>query len=242
MQEKTMLLNININYLANLRNTIGEGEPDIIKFARYCEHSGANGIVAYYSTLSNMLSTYDIKNLKRHLKSRFILKIAMNEPSLQLALDTKPDVVCIVQDTKEFSPSIGFNAFRNSVQLKEFIKPIKEKGILASVFIEPEIEQVHAAYKAGMNYVELNTMNYSKNFQSNHHNDEFIKLKEATILANTLGLQVSLCKNINYKNIKDLLKIPSINEITIGHGIISKSIYMGIDNSIKEIKAIFNEK
>ena len=237
-----MLLNININYLANLRNTIGEGEPDIIKFARYCEHSGADGIVAYYSTQSNMLSSYDIKNLKQHTKSRFILKIAVNEESMQLALDIKPDTVCIVPDTKELSPSIGHNAFKNQKELANFIKPLKEKGILSSVFIDPEIEQVHAAYKSGMNYVELNTMNYSRAFNNDNYKDEFIKLKEAAILANTLGMKVSFCKNINYQNVRNLIKIPSVNEMTIGHGIISKSIYMGIDNSIKEIKAIFNEK
>lgn len=236
-----MHLNININYLANMRNTIGEGEPDIVKFARYCEYSGADGIVAFYNNFQQ-LSSYDIKSLKQHTKSRFILKIPINEAAMQIALDCKPDTVCVVPDTNEFSPSYGFNALKNQDKLKDFVKPLKSKGILSCVFIEPEIDEVNSAYKAGMNYVELNTMKFTKAFRTDNYQKEFTKLKEATILAHTLGMKVSLCKNINFNNAKVLARIPAISDMTIGHGIISKSIYIGIDNAIKEMKVILDEK
>ena len=237
-----MHLNININSIANLKNSIGDNGPNIVKFSRYCENFGVDGIVAYYNMHSDLLSTYDIKNLKLHLSSRFILKIAPNEQAVQFALDLKPDTVCIVPDVDELSPSIGYDILKNQKFISDFVKQLKDKGILTSVFIEPKIEQVNSAYKANMDYVELNTANFSMNFNKDNYKQDYMNLKESAILATTLGMKVSLCKNIKYKNIKTLLQIPSLSDITMGHGILSKSIYIGIYNSIKEIRTIIDEK
>lgn len=237
-----MQLNININYLASLRNTIGGGEPDILKFSRYCEHAGSDGIVAHINDTQSNISTYDVKNLKQHLKNRFILKMPMTPENKQLALDCKPDTVCIVPATNEPSPSQGFNALKFQTELNDFMIPLMYEGILASVFIEPEIDQVNSTYKAGMHYVELNTLKYTEAFKTGNFETEYTNLKEAAVLAHTLGLKVSLCKEINYQNVSKLTEIPNISEMTIGHSITIKSIYNGLDSSIKEMKELINEK
>ena len=237
-----MHLNVNINYIANLRNNIKENEPDIIKYSRYCEKYGADGIAVYYNPNLKLFSSYDIKNLKLHVKSQFILKIAPNDSLIELALDVKPDIVYILPDVNELSPSSGFDISKCQKDVQEYISKLKSEEILTGVFVEPEIKQINAAYKAGLDYVELNTGNYSKNFISDDYQQDYIKLKESAVLATTLGMKVSLSKNINHRNIQPLVKIPSLSDITIGHGIISKAVYIGLHNSIKEIRTIIDEK
>jgi len=237
-----MLLNININYLANLRNSIGSGEPDILKFARYCEHSGADGIVIHIADGNSGISHYDVKYLRQHIRTKFILKMCMSQDNKQLALDCKPDTVCIVPPTTEPSPSAGVNVLKNQAGISDFMLPLMYEGIVASVFIEPEIDMVNSAYKAGMHYVELNTLKYAENFKSGEYEKDFTALKEASVLANTLGMKVSLCKGINYQNVSKLTEIHGISEMTIGHSITAKAIYNGLDGSIKEMKELINEK
>lgn len=236
-----MLLDININYLANLRNSIGGGEPDILKFARYCEHSGADGIVVHISENCG-ISTYDVKNLRRHLKTRFILKLAMTPENKQLALDCKPDIVCIVPHSSEASPSKGFNILKYKNEVSDFTTDLMYEGILTSVFVEPEFDQINSAYKAGMHYVEINTRNFVEAFKFGEFEKEYTAIKESAILAHTLGLKVSLCKGIDYQNVSKLTEIHGISELTIGHSITAKAIYNGLDSSIKEMKELINEK
>lgn len=237
-----MLLDININYLANLRNSIGGGEPDILKFARYCEYSGADGIVAHISDGNSGLSNYDIKNIRQHLRTRFILKIPMTSQAQQLALDCKPDIVYLVPETSEASPSNGFNVLKHQSEVNDFMVSLMYEGIMTGVFIEPDFDQVNSAYKAGMHYVEINTRKFVEAFKFGDFEKEFTAIKEAAILANTLGLKVSLCKGIDYQNVSKLTEIHGISEMTIGHSITAKAIYNGLDSSIKEMKELINEK
>lgn len=237
-----MLLDININYLANLRNSIGSGEPDILKFARFCEHSGADGIVVHISDGKSLISNYDVKYIRKHIRTRFILKMPMTAEARQLALDCKPDTVCIVPQTKEPSPSNGFNVLKNQTEINDFMIPLMYEGIVASVFIEPEIDQVNSAYKAGMHYVELNTRKYVESFKFGEYEKEYVALKECATLATTMGMKVSLCKGINYQNVSKLTELHGVSEVTIGHSITAKAIYNGLDSSIKEMKELLNEK
>lgn len=237
-----MQLNININYLANLRNSIGGGEPDLLKFARYCEHSGADGIVMHISDGDSGISTYDVKNIRQHLRTRFILKMAMTEKNKQLALDCKPDIVCIVPESSEPSPSYGVNVLKKQSEINDYMIELMYEGILASVFIEPEFDQINSAYKAGMHYVEINTRKFVEAFRFGDFEKEFTAIKESSILANTLGLKVSLCKGIDYQNVSKLTEIHGVSDMTIGHSITAKAIYNGLDSSIKEMKEMINEK
>lgn len=237
-----MLLDININYVANLRNSIGGGEPDLLKFARYCEHSGADGIVMHIADGNSSISTYDVKNIRRHLKTRFILKMPMTKSAKQLALDCKPDIVCLVPETSEPSPSKGFNVLKRQSEVSDFITGLMYEGILTSAFIEPDFDQVNSAYKAGMHYVEINTRKFVEAYKFGDFDTAFTELKEAAVLANTLGLKVSLCKGIDYQNVSKLTEIHGVYEMTIGHSITAKAIYNGLDSSIKEMKELINEK
>lgn len=237
-----MLLNININYLASLRNTIGGNEPDILKCARYCERSGADGIIAYVSDLTDSISTYDIKNLKSHLRTRFILKMPMSKEYQKHAIDCVPDIVCIVPETYEQSPSKGFNVLKYQTEINDFMVPLMYEGSLACVLIEPQIEQVHSAYKAGMHYIELNTAKYAEAFKTGNYEKEFNDLKESAVLANTLGLKVILGNGINYTNVSKLSEIHGVSELNIGHSITSKAIFAGLDKAIKDMKELINEK
>lgn len=237
-----MLLNVNINYLASLRNTLGGNEPDILKCARYCERSGADGIIAYVSDVTDSINTYDIKNLKAHLRTRFILKIPMSKEYQKHAVDCVPDIVCVVPELKEESPSKGINVLKHQAEIGDFIVPMMYAGSLSCVLIEPEIEQVNSAYKAGVHYVELNTAKFAEAFKTGNYEKEFNDLKECSVLANTLGLKVILGNGINYVNVGVLKEIHGVSEINIGHSITSKAIFAGLDKAIKDMKELTNEK
>ncbi|MGN1125638.1 MAG: pyridoxine 5'-phosphate synthase [Candidatus Gastranaerophilaceae bacterium] len=237
-----MFLNININYLANLRNSIGGSEPDILRCARYCEHSGADGIIAHFFEGVVGLNSYDIKNLKKHLKSRFILKIPTLDEYQNLALDCRPDIVCIVPFSREISPKNGFNILKNQTELAKFVLPIKNNGSKICVFIEPEIDQVNSAYKIGADYVELNTTKYVESFKNGNFKDDYINIKECSILAKTLGLNVMLGSSLNYQNVSTLAEIHGVTDINVGHSVVTKAIFVGLDSAIKEMKELVNEK
>ncbi len=236
-----MLLNVNINYLANLRSSIG-AEPDILTCARRCEHSGADGIILYISDDIKCLNNYDIKYIRKHLRTRFILKIPMLEKYRQLASDCKPDIVCLVPETNEPSPSTGVNVIRNQTEINNFMIHVMYEGSMSCVFIEPKLEQVNSAYKAGMHYVEFNTKNYIEAFKTGNCDKEYNDLKECTALANTLGMKVMIGKGLNYQNVTKIREIKGISDFNIGHSITTKAIFTGLDNAVREMKELVNER
>jgi pyridoxine 5-phosphate synthase len=237
-----MLLSVNVNYLANLRNAIGGAEPDLLKCARFCEHAGADSINAHLGDNTACVCFSDVRALKKHLRTKFVLKMAMSKEHQALALEILPHTICIVPESDEASPSFGVNVLKNSRAINEFIVPLIYKGVYASIFINPELDQVTAAYKAGAHLVELNTRDFVEAFKIGEEEKEYTKLKECAVLAKTLGMKVSLGKGINYSNVIKLCALPGITELSIGHSIITKSLFDGLDSAIKQMKELMNEK
>lgn len=237
-----MQLSVNVDYFANLRSNNCGNEPDILKCARFCQHAGAEKITASFGINKVNMNLFDVKILNSHLKSNFTLKIPISKSNELIEKDLFPHSICIIPNVEEVSSSRGFDVIKNFNETKNLFSTMKPAGTFVSVFIEPELNQVTTSYKAGANGIKINTFKYAEAYRSDNYEKELTKVKEAAVLAKTLGMKVSLGKAIDYYNIIPLRELPITDEIDIGHSITAKALFTGLDAAIKQMKELIYEK
>lgn len=232
-----MLLGVNIDHIATLRNARGGMEPDLIECAKICETVGVAGITAHLREDRRHIKDEDVNALKSILKTRINLEMAMTDEMQKIALSLKPDACCIVPEKrKELTTEGGLDVASQLERAIEFVKPLKEAGIAVSLFIDPTDEQVFASKKTGAPFIELHTGQFSENFGTDSEEVEFNRLKNAAIYAQSLGLKVNAGHGLNYQNVHRMKEIPNLIELNIGHSIISRAIYVGLELAVKEMK------
>ena len=230
-----MLLGVNIDHIATLRNARGGNEPSIIEGAQVCIKCGVHGITAHLREDRRHIKDDDIKALKQ-LGCRLNMEMAA-EPGIQkIALDVKPAAVCIVPEKRqEVTTEGGLDVCSQQDRINNFVKPLIDAGILVSLFIAPELKQIEAAYKTGAPYIELHTGAYSLAFGLENEEKEFQKLKSAAEYAQTLGLKVNAGHGLDYKNVHRMHEIKGIEELNIGHSIIARAVFTGLDRAVSEM-------
>lgn len=231
-----MLLGVNIDHIATLRNARGGDEPDLIEAAKICEKVGVAGITAHLREDRRHIRDTDIKTLKSILKTRLNLEMAMTDEMQKIALEIKPAACCIVPEKRqELTTEGGLDVASQFDKAINFVKPLNDIGIAVSLFIDPNIEQISASHKTGAQFIELHTGQFSEAFGGVNEEDEFVKLKEAAAYAQSLGLKVNAGHGLNYKNVHRMKEIPNLVELNIGHSIISRAIYVGLENAVIEM-------
>lgn len=145
------------------------------------------------------------------------------------------------ENREELTTEGGLDVVSQKEKLTEFVKPLLDAGIEVSLFIDPSREQISAAADTGAKFIELHTGAYSRAFGKDRENEEFEKLKRATSLAHILGLTVNAGHGLNYKNVSRMHEISGIHELNIGHSIISRAIFVGLDNAVKEMQNLVNK-
>lgn len=234
-----MLLGVNIDHIATLRNARGGVEPDVVECAKICEKVGVAGITTHLREDRRHIKDDDVKKLKKVLKTRLNLEMAMTDEMLEIALKIKPAACCIVPEKREeLTTEGGLDVAGQLEKAIEFVKPLKDAGIAVSMFVNPDAKQIEAAFKSGAQFVELHTGAYSEAFSTKNETSEFLKLKSATIFAQSLGLKVNAGHGLNYKNVHRMHEIPGIVELNIGHSIISRAIVVGLENAVSEMKEL----
>lgn len=237
-----MLLGVNIDHVATLRNARGEYEPSVIEAAKICIDAGANGITAHLREDRRHIVDFDVFSLKNDLKCRLNLEMAATYEMQKIALDLLPDACCIVPEKREeVTTEGGLDVASNPEKIRKFIEPLIDAGIQVSLFIDPDRTQVSAASDVGAPFIELHTGAYSRAFGKTNENEEFAKLKQATSLAHLLGLQVNAGHGLNYKNVHRMHEIKGLQELNIGHSIISRSIFVGLDKAVREMLNLVNK-
>ena len=231
-----MLLGVNIDHVATLRNARGEFEPSVLEAAKVCVNAGVHGITAHLREDRRHIVDYDVFSLRHDIKCRLNLEMAATYEMKKIALELMPDACCIVPEKREeVTTEGGLDVYSQKDKIKEFVKPLIDAGIKVSLFIDPEREQVNAASDTGVEYIELHTGAYSRAFGSKREEAEFFKLRQAASLANLLGLKVNAGHGLNYKNVHRMHELDSIEELNIGHSIISRAIFVGLDSAVKEM-------
>lgn len=232
-----MLLGVNIDHIATLRNARGGSEPDVIKGAEICENAGATSITTHLREDRRHIKDEDVYILIKTLKTSMNLEMAVTDEMQKIALEIKPKSVCLVPEKRqEVTTEGGLDVAGQLEKITNFVKPLKDAGILVSLFIDPAKEQVEASAKTGAQFIEMHTGQYSEKFGTKDEETEFLKLKNSAELAQKLGLKVNAGHGLNYENVSRMHEINGLYELNIGHSIISRAIFTGLAQAVQEMK------
>ncbi|MBQ8635197.1 pyridoxine 5'-phosphate synthase [bacterium] len=230
-----MKLGVNIDHIATLRNARGGAEPNLVEAARIALKHDILALTMHLREDRRHIKDEDLYNVKK-LGAKINLEMAATSEIQKIALDLLPYSVCIVPERRqEITTEGGLDVVGQKEYLKEFIGPLKQAGILVSMFIDANSEQVEASSYIGADYIEMHTGCFSNAFEKGDFEKELEQLKVAAKYAQSLGLKVNAGHGLNYENVYLMKQISGLCELNIGHSIISKSIFVGLDCAIDKM-------
>lgn len=231
-------LGVNVDHVATLREARKAIEPDPVTAALMAEMGGADGITVHLRMDRRHIKERDLELLRKLVKTRLNLEMAASEEMLNIALSIKPDQVTLVPERPgEITTEGGLDIISNLIVVKEAVDTLKEAGIEVSIFVDPDTIQVEAAKEVGADAIEIHTGIYAK---SKEKEEELERIYRAAESAVRLDLRVHAGHDLNYKNIVPILKTPGLVEVNIGHAIIARAVYVGIERAVKEMKEIID--
>ena len=234
-----MLLGVNIDHVATLRNARGGNEPNVISATKICKICNVASITTHLREDRRHINDKDVDAIRMLPHVRLNLEMAMTDEMQQIALKLRPHAVCIVPEKRqELTTEGGLDVVSQQARAIEFVKPLIEKNIEVSFFIDPDVHQISAVSKTGAPFIELHTGTYSNLYGTEDEEKAFQDLKGAAIFAQNFGLKVNAGHGLNYQNVKRMHEIPNICELNIGHSIIARAIFVGLEQAIKEMKAL----
>jgi len=229
-------LGVNIDHIATLRQARQEGEPDPVYAAKICENAGADSVVAHLREDRRHINDNDIRELKKTLRCRFNLEMSMDANIVKLAASICPDIATLVPEKRqELTTEGGLDVIKQYTKIRKTVKILQKKNIEVSLFIDPIRQQIKRAKNAGVETVEIHTGKFDRAQNKAQEAKELKKIKDCAIYAKSLGLNVSAGHGLKYHNAKIIAKIPEIEEINIGHSIISQAVLSGLGNAVKEM-------
>jgi pyridoxine 5-phosphate synthase len=239
----SLRLGVNIDHVATLRQArysqtpeSQNAEPDPLIAARLCERAGATGIVAHLRTDRRHIQERDIERLRQNIMTKLNLEMGNTQEIVDIALRIKPEEVCLVPEKREeVTTEGGLDVISYRKELEPTIKRLQVAGIRVSLFIDPTLEQVDVAAELGVEMVELHTGKLANAFTEKIQKEELEMLRAAARAASESNMQVNAGHGINYKNIALINQIPSLTELNIGHAIISRAIWVGLESAVKEM-------
>lgn len=240
-----MKLGVNVDHVATLRQARKGKYPDPVEAAILSELAGCDSIVCHLREDRRHIQERDVYLLRKVVKTKFNLEMALNEEIVKIALDVKPNQVTLVPERREeLTTEGGLDVIKFSEKIKENIKKFQYNGIKVSLFIEPDLNQIEESKKIGADFIEIHTGRYADAENEEKMYEELNKIIKATEYAISIGLRVNAGHGLDYKNVGKICKIKGIEELNIGYSIICRSIYVGIYNAVKEMKEIIekNEK
>ena len=232
-----MLLGVNIDHVATLRNARGGVEPEPILAARICQKCGASSITTHLREDRRHIKDSDVELISKNISTNLNLEMAVTDEMQAIALKIKPHSVCLVPEKRqEVTTEGGLDVAGQLEKITKFVKPLKDARIEVSLFIDPTKEQVEASAKTGAQFIEMHTGSYSNAYGTENEEIEFLKLKNSAKLAQELGLRVNAGHGLNYENVKRMHEIEGLYELNIGHSIISRAIFVGLEQAVIEMQ------
>jgi len=232
-------LGVNIDHVATLRQARFTSYPDPIEAARICEKAGADGITVHLREDKRHIQDRDVYILRDIVKTKLNLEMAATRQMVEFALRVVPDEVCIVPEKRrELTTEGGLDVWGQRRRLAGAVNRLNRKGILVSLFIDPESRQVRAAKEVGANCVELHTGAYAEAKAKTSRLKELMKLRQAGKLAVELGLRLNAGHGLNYENVRPVAKIAALEDLNIGHSIICRSVFVGLAQAVSEMKRL----
>ncbi len=238
-----MHLGVNIDHIATLRQARYSGnidahnaEPDVIAAAAVCECAGAHGITIHLRADRRHIQDADVFRLREKVTTKLNLEMGNTPEILEIALRVKPDEVCLVPESRqEITTEGGLDVAGQFDALRPTVERLRGAGIRVSMFIEPSREQIEASHQLGAEMVELHTGAFAN--ATVEQKRELTRIHDASVLANSLRLQVNAGHGINYTNIALIRTVPHLIELNIGHSIVARAVFVGLHGAVCEMLA-----
>ncbi len=231
-----MRLTVNIDHIATLREARGGVEPDPITAAHLCELAGAEGIVCHLREDRRHINDRDVRLLRETIKTKLDLEMAATEEIIAIAIETLPELATLVPEKRqELTTEGGLDVRGQKHYLRDVIKELQKHDIDVSLFVDPVSEQIQAARDIGANKVELHTGEYANARTERELQERLDIIRSAAELAAEIGLGVNAGHGLNYVNIRPIREIPQIEEVSIGHALIARAVFVGMERAVKEM-------
>lgn len=227
---------LNVDHVATLRNARGESQPDPVSFALMAELYGVDGIVVHLREDRRHINERDLRLLRELITTKLDLEMAAVDDIINIACDVQPELATIVPEKRqELTTEGGINVIDNINHLRLAIRSLHDADIPVSLFIEPDINQIDAAAEINADLIEIHTGHYANAVGEEDIFDELERVRLAAKHAKKLGLGVNAGHGLNYSNMKEFVAIPDIDEVSIGHAVIARALYVGLEQAIKEM-------
>ncbi|MDX9757946.1 MAG: pyridoxine 5'-phosphate synthase [Bacteroidota bacterium] len=231
-----MRLCINIDHFATLREARGGLEPDPVTAAQLCELYGADGIVCHLREDRRHINDRDLRLLRDTVKTKLDLEMAITDEILQIAIDTLPDLATLVPEKrKELTTESGLDVLREAEKVAQAVRVLHENDIEVSLFVDPIDEQIEAAAEAGADIIEIHTGEFANSRSEEEMREQLARIRTAAAYARTLGLGVNAGHGIHYGNVRYITAIPEIEEVSIGHALVARAMFVGLDRAVTDM-------
>ncbi|SDL20405.1 pyridoxine 5-phosphate synthase [Maridesulfovibrio ferrireducens] len=233
------LLCVNVDHVATIRQARLGTEPDPIVAAAMCELAGAAGIIMHLREDRRHVQDRDIDLIAQTIQTKFNFEMAATDEMQAFALKINPVTVCLVPEKRaELTTEGGLSCAGHEDKLKKYLAPIHAAGIKSSLFIDADPAQIKASHEIGADYVEIHTGHYADAKTRSEQKLELNRIIDGIKRSQDLGLKVNLGHGLNYTNILDFANVPGICEYSIGHSIMARAIFVGIDRAVKDMVEI----
>ncbi len=238
-----MKLGVNIDHVATLRQARLAKEPNLVRAAVLAELAGAEGITIHLREDRRHIQDADVRLMRQVITTRLNLEMATSAEIIDLALEVVPDMITLVPEKREeLTTEGGLNILDEKIRenTKNAIEKLKSKEIEISLFVDPKIEVMKVAKDIGADFVEIHTGKYSDAINEIERKEELRSIEEATRAAKALGLKVNAGHGLDYRNVGAVAKIKDIVEFNIGHAIVARSIFVGFQEAVREMKELID--
>jgi pyridoxine 5-phosphate synthase len=231
-----MRLSLNVDHIATLRNARGENQPDPVTAALIAEQAGVDGIVVHLREDRRHINERDVRLLRELITTKLDLEMAATPEIIKIACDVGPELATIVPEKRqELTTEGGINVIDNITHLKTAIEELHKYDIEVSLFIEPDIRQIDASAEIESDYIEIHTGVFANALSEEEQFDELDRIRTAVKHAKKLGLGVNAGHGLDYQNIKIFRELKDVDEVSIGHSIIARSVIVGIEKAVREM-------
>ena len=229
-------LHVNIDHIATLRQARGVQYPDPLFGVPIVEMAGAHGITVHLREDRRHIVDRDVALIRKTIGTIMNLEMAAADEIVQIAVDTRPDMCTLVPEKREERTTEGGLAVAADIpRMTRVVKTLHDAGIRVSLFIDPDETEVHASNTVGADMIELHTGDYCEVENEAARQAELAKLKTASTLGASLGLKVAAGHGLHYHNVRDIADIPEIEELNIGHAIISRAVFVGLEKAVVQM-------
>lgn len=233
------LLGVNIDHVATVRQARRTIEPDPVHAAVLAEMGGADGITVHLREDRRHIQDRDVRLLRQMIRVKLNLEMAVAQEIVDFAVDVRPDMATLVPEKREeVTTEGGLDVAGQRGRVSECVDQLQQNGIVVSLFVDPDVRQVEASAELGVEAVELHTGAYADATTPAAENEEFDRIVEAAQFAINRGLILNMGHGLTYRNVHKIARIDGVNELNIGHSIISHAVMVGLERAVREMKAL----